>query len=92
MAKSNLRGQALCRADQRADARVGDLVRFEQRNHLVGPGSGGEFTLCGIAFDAGDSESTPELIWRSPDGNAVTCASCIAVIDVCRGRRVLRLD
>mgnify|MGYP001584875002 CR=1 FL=1 len=62
-------------------------VRFERRTHLVSQLQGGEFSLCGVAFDAGDSENEPALRWQATDSTIVTCPDCIAVIDTCRGVR-----
>jgi hypothetical protein len=54
--------------------------------HLVQPGMGAEFTLCGDAFDLGSDEDGYE--WRETRRRTVTCPRCAAVILACRGVRV----
>lgn len=58
--------------------------------HLVSPMQGGEFTLCGIAFDAGDSEKDSTAQWRDTPSTTVTCDICIDVIEACQGIKVRR--
>lgn len=52
----------------------------------------GEFTLCGDAFDAPDSEK--EVGLRSPfedtESKTVTCPKCVALIKFCRGIRIAK--
>lgn len=49
----------------------------------------GEFTLCGDAFDAPDSEDDwDEGPFVETRKRTVTCPDCIAVILACRGLRV----
>ena len=61
------------------------FVRFERRTHLVGPLQGAEFTLCGVAYDAGDSEGIPSLQWQESTSTTVTCPDCAKVIRACAG-------
>lgn len=56
--------------------------------HILGPGNGGEFTLCGVAQDAWDSENMPELQLIPTARRVVTCPQCAAVVLVCRGVQV----
>jgi hypothetical protein len=44
----------------------------------------GEFTLCGMAFDAYDSGDADEPIVMAQPRELVTCAECRAVIDYAR--------
>jgi hypothetical protein len=60
------------------------FVRFERRTHLVSPLGGGEHTLCGVAFDACDSEGMPSLSWKPASSTVVTCPDCGRVIQECR--------
>lgn len=52
--------------------------------HAVSPIGGGEHTLCGVAFDAADSEGDESLRWLGPSRRAVDCPMCCAVIRECR--------
>lgn len=49
------------------------------RRHALGMGRGGEFTLCGLAFDF-SSEDPSYGIWRDdPCPEPVTCPECIEI-------------
>lgn len=49
----------------------------------------GEFTLCGDAWDAPDTESDwPAGQFRLASGKAITCKRCASIIRTCRGVRV----
>lgn len=61
------------------------FTRFEKRTHLVSPASGHEFSLCGISFDAGETEGEPSLVWKPTTSTTVTCPSCIMIIRECQG-------
>ena len=46
----------------------------------------GEYTLCGDAFDLGDTEEgAPEI--RTTAKRTVTCPNCIEIIELCKGVR-----
>lgn len=49
--------------------------------HAKGLASGGEFTLCGIAFDAHDSGDVDEPVVFAAPGQTVDCEDCRIVID-----------
>jgi hypothetical protein len=49
--------------------------------HGRASGQGGEFTLCGMAFDAFESGDADEPIVFALSGQPVTCDECKAVID-----------
>lgn len=66
-------------------APVASFVEYEGYVHLVGPLMGGEFTLCGDAWDAYSTESAPEREFKSTKKRHVTCPKCAAVILACRG-------
>lgn len=44
------------------------------------PGQGGEFTMCGVAFDAFDSGGVEEEIIFAEPGDLITCPACREVI------------
>ena len=52
----------------------------------------GEFTLCGDAFDGGDSGDFPGRgSWlQHPDAQPVTCTACIDAIKAARAFRIDR--
>ena len=53
----------------------------------------GEFTLCGDAFDIGDTEEEPDApMMKATKHRAVTCAKCIDIILLCRNVRIKRPD
>jgi hypothetical protein len=57
--------------------------------HVISPIGGGEHTLCGVAFDAADSEGDESLRWsNSAARGPVSCEGCAAVVMHCRGMRV----
>jgi hypothetical protein len=64
------------------------FVWFEEAVHLLSPLSGGEFTLCGVAFDAADSEQDTALCFEETNSKTVTCEECMKVIKHCRKVRV----
>lgn len=67
-----------------ADAKI--YVEAQGEVHLVNPIMGGEFTLCGDAFDL--SSDVPGYAWTARRRGPVTCKSCAAVILGCRGVQV----
>lgn len=66
------------------------FVRTSHGVHLMSPVGGGEFTLCGIAFDAADSEQDKRLRFRGAKREIVTCDLCANVVEVCRDVKVRR--
>ncbi len=64
--------------------------------HLVNPESGGEFTLCGVAFDNTEDDIktllNPEYgiqqAWLKVEERPVTCPSCIHDILVIRQAKI----
>ena len=52
--------------------------------HVFSPFHGGEFTLCGVAFD-GDAVSrvSPDKYYIEKEGKP-TCEDCIALINFCK--------
>lgn len=56
--------------------------------HVISPIGGAEHTLCGIAFDAADSEGDESLRWTGMSRGPVTCLECGSVVLHCRGLRV----
>lgn len=64
------------------------FVEAEDLIHMVNPSSGGEFTLCGDAFDlASDIDG---YVWNETKLRTVTCPKCAEVITACRGVRTVR--
>lgn len=64
------------------------VVFFEGETHGVSPLQGGEFSLCGDAYDAHASEGMPELKWEPRrDLEPISCPSCRAVINACHKLR-----
>lgn len=49
--------------------------------HAISLTVGGEFTLCGIAFDAHDSGDADEPVVFANPGQAVDCEDCRRIID-----------
>lgn len=60
------------------------FVEYEGSVHLISPIMGGEFTICGDAFDAASSENMPELEQLPTTETVVTCPKCTLVIKECR--------
>ena len=54
--------------------------------HIMGL-AGGEYTLCGDAFDMFSSERDmgPKYEFKPTQKRIVTCPDCIEVIELCRG-------
>ena len=53
----------------------------------------GEFTLCGDAFDIGDTEDEPDApTMKATRHRTVTCAKCIDIILLCRNVRIRERD
>lgn len=48
--------------------------------HGSDPSQGGEFTICGIAFDAFDSGDVDEPTRFASPGETITCPECRKVI------------
>lgn len=79
----NLSGHAVPQAPAKSDyVRAGGAV------HLLCPLQGQEFTLCGIAFDAYDSENEPSWKFVPVHERPVNCDMCASIIEACRGVRV----
>lgn len=64
------------------------FVEFEDDVHLIAGEGGGEHTLCGVAFDAADSEGDEALRFKTTRRRVVTCSGCVGVVLACRGVRV----
>lgn len=64
---------------------MASFVEAEGLVHLMSPLLGGEFTLCGDAFDLFTDEGGYEQ--KATSKRVVTCPYCAAVIDTCRGIR-----
>lgn len=64
------------------------FVEFEGDVHLIAGGGGGEHTLCGVAFDAADSEHDESLRFTPTKRRIITCSGCASVVLACRGVRV----
>ena len=62
------------------------LVEAEGEVHAVNILIGGEYTLCGDAFDLTTDE--PGYEWTTPKRNVVTCEHCVRIILSLRGIRV----
>jgi len=59
--------------------------------HVMGPTeiAGGEYTLCGDAFDIAETERDFEPgPFRSTKKRIVTCPACVAIIKQCRGIKI----
>lgn len=57
---------------------------------MLSPHNGGEFSLCGDAFDLGDNEPGEDNPRFAEPGDLVTCEDCREVIDVCRALKRYR--
>lgn len=64
-----------------------EFIERDGEIHFVAPDIGGEFTLCGDAFDADLSEGDVGS-WNKTRSKIVTCHDCARVILACRGVRV----
>lgn len=49
--------------------------------HAKGTASGGEYSLCGLAFDAHETGDADEPVEFAEAGELVTCVECRDVID-----------
>lgn len=65
---------------------MAEFIEAEGLIHLINKVSGGEFTLCGDAFDAGSER--PGYEWHSTLRRTITCPYCAEIIVDCRGVRV----
>jgi hypothetical protein len=61
-----------------------EVVEFEGETHMIDPLGGAEHTLCGVAFDAADSEGDEALRWKLATERLVSCADCSRVIRACQ--------
>ena len=61
------------------------LVEAEGLVHAVNHVIGGDFTLCGDAYDLGSDE--PGYEWKPTKAKAVTCPNCAAIIRSVQGLR-----
>jgi len=68
------------------DAGRASFVEAEGEVHLVNPTTGGEFTLCGDAFDL--ATDVDGYQWHKTRRRTVTCKICAAVVAACRGVRI----
>jgi hypothetical protein len=57
------------------------FVEFDGNVHLVVC----EHTLCGVAFDAADSESDESLRWTATHKRFVDCDLCRLTVEACSG-------
>lgn len=65
---------------------MADFVEAEGEVHMLNPLMGGEFTLCGDAFDlASDEDGYEQTVSKR---RTVTCPHCAKVIRECRGVRI----
>ena len=67
---------------------MGEFVEAEGLVHLVGPSMGGEYTICGDAFDLGSHVGG--YTWKPTRLRTITCPRCVEMIEHCRGRRIAR--
>jgi hypothetical protein len=57
--------------------------------HLVGVLTGGEFTVCGDAFEGHQMDyEGDDYTWRKVKSGPVTCLRCAKEIENCRGVKV----
>jgi hypothetical protein len=64
------------------------FVRRDTFICIIGPLQGQEFTLCGVAFDAADSEEDETLRFHPTNRRVVTCPECANVVLACRNVKV----
>ena len=60
--------------------------------HLMGPDLGGEFTLCGVAFDCEEDRELDGGPLVRTKKKVVTCPHCIRIIDYCKGVKIKRIN
>ena len=65
------------------------FVEFEGFIHLMSVQSGGEFSLCGVAFDIGFHDGI-ELTFKPTQAKTVSCPACIREILNCRGVKIIK--
>lgn len=58
--------------------------------HLKGPLAGGEYTACGVAFDAYNTGDAEEPILVAMPGQVATCVECRRVVDFYKAIRGYR--
>lgn len=63
---------------------MSDFIENAEGVHLMGIT---EFTLCGDAFDIGETESDATPL-KPTQKRTVTCLRCAQIINLCRGVRV----
>jgi hypothetical protein len=56
--------------------------------HLVAVLTGGEFTLCGDAFEGHAMGDDDDFKWKECSHGPVTCPQCAKEIENCRGVKV----
>lgn len=61
---------------------VGDFMESAEGVHAMHH----EHTICGDAFDIGDS-TDPALALKRTKKTTVTCPRCVAIIQLCKGLR-----
>lgn len=55
--------------------------------HLAAPLAGGEYTLCGVAYDAHASGDVASPILIDQPGDPITCPECLAIIQAAKAVR-----
>lgn len=63
-----------------------------ETKHALSPAGGGEFTVCGMAFDAHDSGDHDEPIVFAGVGEVVTCEECRRIVIEFRSIKIGRLS
>jgi len=58
--------------------------------HVAAPGNGGEFTACGLAYDAHESGDHNEPVVFAGEGETVTCGKCRQTVIAYRKLRIGR--
>lgn len=59
-------------------------VEFGGHVHLMSVLQVGEYSLCGVAFDAADTENDESLRFRPTKKRTVDCPQCVLEIENCR--------
>jgi hypothetical protein len=70
------------------EGRMKEFMENKKGVHLMTIHTGGEYTMCGFAFDERTDEVGGEL--QPASSKIVTCSDCISIITHCRNVKTKR--